>query len=167
MDAAKGERQRRAGFSLIECALSLGVVSFAFVALVGMIPVGLNSFHSAIDATVGSQIAQRLLTEVRQAKFSELGAFNLNPDRDPTKPSADYFFDGDGATTPSTTVENHIYEAAVQVFYASKIQVGVQPADLKSDPANAHLAIIHVVVRRVSAPEQHREYSGFVANNGL
>lgn len=167
MNASQMIPGKQRGFSLIECALALGVVSFSFVALVGMLPVGLNSFHGAIDATVGAQISQKVLSEVRQAKFSELGAFNINPDPDPDKPSADFFFDGDGTTTPTTTAENHIYEAAVQVSYSSKLQVGVQPADLKSDPANAHLAVIHVVVRRITAPELKREYSAFVANNGL
>ena len=167
MNSSKATSPNRGGFLLIECALSLGVVSFAFVALVGMIPVGLNTFHSAIDATVGSQIAQGLLAEVRQAKFSELGKFNKNADADPTKPSADYFFDGEGTTTATTTRENHIYGAAVQVSYASKLQIGVQPIDLKCDPARAHLAVIHIVVRRISAPKQAREFNGFVANNGL
>ena len=142
------------------------MVSFAFVALVGMIPVGLNSFRGAIDATVGSQIAQGLLTEVRQAKFSELGAFNIYPDRDPAKPSADFFFDGNGTTATTTTAADHIYSAAVQVSYASKLPVGIPPVDLECDPGRAQLAIIRVVVRRISAPDQPREFTGFVANNG-
>src|SRR5687768_8134911 len=99
--AAASRRRKRAGFSLIECALSLGVVGFGFVALVGMIPVGLNTFRSAIDATVGAQIAQSLLTEVRQAKFSELANFNKNTDADPKKPSADYYFNDEGSVTPT------------------------------------------------------------------
>lgn len=159
--------RNHAGFSLIECALSLGVVSFGFVALIGLIPVGLNTFHSAIDATVSSQISQGLLTEVRQAKFSELARFNKNPDADPAKPSADYFFNEEGTTTPATTKDNHIYAAAVQVSYASNLQFGVPPTELKSDPAAAHLAVVHVGVRRISAPDQTREFTGFIANNGL
>jgi hypothetical protein len=55
----------------------------------------------------------------------------------------------------------------VQVFYASKLQVGVSPADLKCDPAAAHLAVVRVIVRRISAPNQAREFTGFIANNGL
>ncbi len=160
-------RRKRAGFSLIECALSLGVVSFAFVALVGMIPVGLNTFNSAIDSTVGSQVAQGLLTEVRQAKFSELGKFNINTDADPAKPTADYFFNNEGTTTPATTRENHIYNAAVQIFYASKLELGVKPSTLSVDPSVAHLAVVRVVVRRISAPGQSKEFTGFIANNGL
>jgi uncharacterized protein (TIGR02598 family) len=160
-------RQNDAGFSLIECAHALGVVGFAFVTLVGLIPVGLNTFHSAIDATVGSQIAQGLLTEARQAKFSELANFDKNVDVDPTKPIADYYYDDEGNTTPATTKENHIYDAAVQVFYASKFEVGVPTAELKCDPAVAQFAVVRVIVRRISAPNQTREFTGFIANNGM
>jgi uncharacterized protein (TIGR02598 family) len=160
-------RRNGEGFSLIECALALGVMSFAFVALVGMIPVGLNTFHGAIDATVSSQIAQGLLTEVRQSKFSELAKFDKNVDADPAKPNADYYFGDQGTTTPTTTAQNHVYEAAVQVSYIGKLEVGVPPADLKCDPAIAHAAVIHIVVRRISAPDRARDFIGLVANNGL
>lgn len=160
-------RKQPAGFSLIECALALGVVSFAFVALVGLIPVGLSTFNSAVDATVGSQISQGLLTEVRQAKFSTLGDFNKVADSDPAKPSPEYFFNEEGTTTPTTTRENHVYSAAVQVFYASKMEVGVAPSTLNVDPAAAQLAVIRVVVKRISAPNQTRTFTGYVANNGL
>ena len=61
------------GFSLIEVVLALGVVTFAFVALFGMLPVGLNAFNNSIDATMEAQIAQSVMSQLRQAKFSQLG----------------------------------------------------------------------------------------------
>jgi uncharacterized protein (TIGR02598 family) len=160
-------RWQRAGFSLIECALALGVVSFAFVALVGLIPVGLNNFNNAIDSTIGAQIAQGVMTEVRQAKFSRLADFNRNPDSDPLKPSADYFYDEEGTTTPTTTKDNYVYSAAVQIFYTDKVDIGVVPALANGKPDTANLAVIRVIVKRISAPNQSKEFTGFVANNGL
>ena len=60
------------GFSLIEVVLALGVVAFAFVALFGMLPVGLNAFNNSIDSTIESQIAESVMSQLRQAKFSQL-----------------------------------------------------------------------------------------------
>ena len=163
----KNSRKCRAAFSLIECVLALGIVSFAFISLVGMIPVGLNTFRDAMDATVGSQIAQGVLTEVRQAKFSELAKFNKNADTDPANPSPDYFFDDEGTASATATAENHIYDAAVRIQYTSRMPVGVAPSTLECDPAVANVAVVRVVVRRVTAPKQSREFIGFIANNGL
>lgn len=157
-------RRSSAGFSLIECVIALGVVSFAFISLLGMIPVGLNTFHTAIDASVGTQVAQRIIAEARQAKFSELAKLNINGDADPDKPSPDYYFDDQGVPTSSV---DHVYEAAVVVHYTSKPPVGTQPPQLECDPAVAPMAVVRVIVRRISAPDRSSEFTAMIANNGL
>jgi len=40
-----------AGFSLVEVVLALGVVAFAIVAILGIVPTGLSSSHGAQDET--------------------------------------------------------------------------------------------------------------------
>ncbi len=71
-------RVRRArfhqGFSLVEIALAIGVVSFAFVALFGLLPSGLNTFRQAMDTSVGAQIAQRMVSELQETDFDVLMA---------------------------------------------------------------------------------------------
>ena len=52
-------------FSLIEVALSLGVVAFAFMAILGLIPVGLAASRSSIDYTRGSLMARDAINRVR------------------------------------------------------------------------------------------------------
>jgi len=59
-------------FSLVELALALGIVSFAFVGIFGLIPTGLNTFHQAMDTSIGSQIAQRVISDVQQTDFDKL-----------------------------------------------------------------------------------------------
>jgi uncharacterized protein (TIGR02598 family) len=49
-------------FSLVEVVLALGVISFAIVAILGVIPAGLNTGHSAQDETRASHIAQGVIT---------------------------------------------------------------------------------------------------------
>jgi type II secretory pathway pseudopilin PulG len=51
-------------FSLVEVVLALGVVSFAIVAILGILPVGLNTGHAAQDETRAAQIAEDILASL-------------------------------------------------------------------------------------------------------
>jgi uncharacterized protein (TIGR02598 family) len=62
----------RSGFSLVEVTLAIGVIAFAFVALLGLLPVGLRTFHTAMDTSVGSQIAQRVAGELQETDYFTL-----------------------------------------------------------------------------------------------
>src|SRR5436190_20884425 len=60
------------GFSLVEVVLAIGVVSFAFVTLFGLLPSGLTMFRKAMDISVGAQIFQKIVDDARQTDFSTL-----------------------------------------------------------------------------------------------
>jgi uncharacterized protein (TIGR02598 family) len=60
------------GFSLIEVVLAVGVVAFAFVAILGLIPAGMGQFRQAIDTSVCAQIAQRVINDAQQAEYATL-----------------------------------------------------------------------------------------------
>ena len=59
-------------FSLVEVVLSIGIVAFAFVPLLGLIPSGLHSFRESMDTAIGSQIAQKVINEAIQTDFDTL-----------------------------------------------------------------------------------------------
>ena len=61
-----------AGFSLVEVVLAVGVVAFAFVAILGLIPAGMTQFRQAIDTTVCAQIAQRVIGDAQQMDYDVL-----------------------------------------------------------------------------------------------
>ena len=65
-------RTREDGFSLVEVALAVGIAGFALVSLLGLLPVGLHTFRSAMDTSVCAQIAQRVFNDAQQADFSVL-----------------------------------------------------------------------------------------------
>ena len=67
-------RRARGAFSLVEVVLAIGIVSFAFVGLFGLLPAGLGIFRQAMDNSVGSQIVQRLVNEAQQTDFPTLTA---------------------------------------------------------------------------------------------
>lgn len=67
----KSPRRSRA-FSLVEVVLAIGVVSFAFVAIMGLLPAGMSQFRKAIDTTMAADIAQRIISDAQQADFDTL-----------------------------------------------------------------------------------------------
>lgn len=106
-------RRARAAFSLVEVVLAIGIVSFAFVGMFGLLPAGLSTFRQAIDNSVGSQIVQRLVNEAQQTDY------------DPTliaitaaQPSTRYFNDQGSEVT---TIKDSIYTAEVSVATTDKL----------------------------------------------
>ncbi len=65
-------KSKSAGFSLVEVALAIGIVAFAFVALLSLLPAGLTTFRRALDISICTQIAQRIVSEAQQADFDVL-----------------------------------------------------------------------------------------------
>jgi len=71
---------KRQAFSLIEVVLAIGIVSFAMVSILGLIPVGLITFRNAMDLSVEANIAQRLVGEVQRTEFTNLCSTNFSFD---------------------------------------------------------------------------------------
>jgi uncharacterized protein (TIGR02598 family) len=94
---------RATGFSLVELVLAIGVVSFAFVSIFSLIPMGMTAFRQAVDTTVGAQIAHRLINEAQQTDYSTLIA----------TPIAEHYFDDQGNEVP--TIADSIYTVDVTV----------------------------------------------------
>jgi len=63
---------RRQAFSLIEICIALGIVAFAFVAMLGLLPVGLANFSKAMDTQTSTEIYQRLSAELQETEFDNL-----------------------------------------------------------------------------------------------
>jgi len=92
------------GFSLIEVALAVGVVAFAFVSLMGLLPVGLQVFRNTIDASVRSQIVQHVTTDALQTNFDVLTSSS--------NALTNVYFDDQGNEVAQT---GSIYSVQVQV----------------------------------------------------
>ena len=60
------------GFSLVEVALALGILSFSLLTILGLTSVGLRTFRDAIDATTSSQIIQTIAGEARLTAYTNL-----------------------------------------------------------------------------------------------
>jgi len=62
--------QARGGFSLVETALSLGILSFGFLSLISMMSLGLKAAGQSRDNLTSAQIAQTLVEEARQGTLA-------------------------------------------------------------------------------------------------
>lgn len=71
-------RHHAAGFSLIEVTLSLGIIAFALVAVMGLLPAGLNSQKDAADQSRGVQALNDLAQAVRGI-YEDKGTLKFAP----------------------------------------------------------------------------------------
>ena len=75
--------------------LALGVVSFAMISIMGLIPVGLSTFRSALNLSVESTIAQKVASDLQRTDFANQSTtqFTLHFDEQgiETTPSAAVF----------------------------------------------------------------------------
>ncbi|MCE9608896.1 MAG: Verru_Chthon cassette protein B [Chthoniobacter sp.] len=175
---AWGSRKSRSGFSLIEVVLAIGVLSFSFLVLFNMIPVGLGMMSGSMDATIGMQIVQRVTTDARQAKFSELTPvckLDRNPGTDARGEKADFFFDDQGNEVDADAVskKNFVYTAAVVLLKESAVpgRTGAQVpnpdvATVKQLPTT-NFATINIIIRKNESSEVLRVVNVLIANNGL
>ena len=64
------QTRHNTAFSMVELVLAIGVLSFAFVGLLGLLPVAVTTFGKAIDTSVGMQISQRVVDEALLSDFN-------------------------------------------------------------------------------------------------
>jgi len=57
----------RAAFSLIETVIAIGVVAFALIPMMSLLPIGLNTHRHTMDITAGTRIGQQIAGEISAA----------------------------------------------------------------------------------------------------
>lgn len=123
------------GFTLVEVVLALGIVSFAIVAIIGVLPAGLTVSHTSQDETRSAQIAQDILTSlasqaqtnfpncvIKQSATPTALDFSYNVVLDGTTPAYSFAADNDGhlVVPDGTTVPPY----QVTVFVATTPPAG-------------------------------------------
>ncbi len=127
-------RASTAGFSLVEMVLALGVLAFAVIPLFGLLPMGMTTFRKAMDASVTTQISQRIVNEAQQTDFNTFIA---------TTPSIRYFDDqGEEMTTAAGTAGT----APAGAIYQVGVHVTSAPTLPGADNSNENLATVTVQI---------------------
>ena len=65
-------RTSRAGFSLVEVAIAIGIMGGAFAVIIGLMTVALTSFHQSKNVSVSSLIAQQIFSQAQVMSFNTL-----------------------------------------------------------------------------------------------
>ncbi|MEZ0254532.1 MAG: Verru_Chthon cassette protein B [Chthoniobacter sp.] len=126
------------GFSLVEVVIAIGVIAFAFIPMMGMLPTGLNLSRQAIDATVEAQIAQQLTAEVQQTDFSRLEDLASSSVVNP------YYFDDQGSKVADPA--NAIYQAIFAISTSTTLPDAVATQKL----ATVTLCVLNTKSNRTS-----------------
>lgn len=132
-----GSAKRKAyGFSLVEVVSSLGIVSFGLIALLGLLPMGMQVSREARESTAESQINQYLSNLVRQTAADRL------PDiLDPRI----FYFDRQGLPVSEDSAER---------FYRANLTLSSQPATATDTVyLSASLSTVQVSLRKCHGSE--------------
>ena len=84
-----GDARGEGGFSLIEVTIAMGVMAFAAIAILGIIPNGLAAATRSSQTTIAARLASEVQSEIQQVGLASFAT-------DTT------YFDGDGKILTST-----------------------------------------------------------------
>jgi len=73
--ASSIQNSASAAFSLIEVTLAIGIVSFALLAVVGLLPVGLRSVKNANEQAAAANVMNAIADALRTASSTDLATF--------------------------------------------------------------------------------------------
>ncbi|HSI86402.1 MAG: Verru_Chthon cassette protein B [Candidatus Methylacidiphilales bacterium] len=94
-----GERRgARGGFTLVEVSLSIGLLSFSLLALIGLVPSGLGALRDSSDQTTRAQIIQRISNDLVITDFADMAA------------AAPLYFDEEGQVQKTQTTAHYRVE---------------------------------------------------------
>lgn len=110
---ARAQRARASGFSLVEIMIAMGVVSFSFVTLMGLLGVGTINFHNANTTSITTQIAQRVINEAQQSDFANLISGSVN--NASFVKAVRYFDDAGNEIVNAAEFKNAIYQVNTRI----------------------------------------------------
>jgi hypothetical protein len=65
----------RSGFSLVEVSITLGVMAFALVGLIGLLPLALDQTRNSVDETRGAQLARMVCSTLEGESYKAAKCF--------------------------------------------------------------------------------------------
>jgi uncharacterized protein (TIGR02598 family) len=141
----------KAGFTLVEVVLALGIISFAIIGIIGMMPVAMRSALDSSQETDATLIAQRIFSEIKAGetaiRFVEGMPSNLNLSNSGT--SEVIHFRDDGSVT------NGVGDYAVRIL-----------VDTNTGMTNLSRVQVDIAAPAI-APESNRKTNSFVTLVGF
>ena len=136
----------RRGFSLVEVAVALGLMSFVITGLLGLVPIGLNTIRDAKNDSMRAEIIKSVANTAQQTDFSLLGTLN----------GTKYQFDNNGMLSST----NALYEAELSTGPVS-VPSSASPVTLPG------LASVTIAIHRIpNTKSEASTHVVFIPDNG-
>jgi Tfp pilus assembly protein PilV len=143
-------------FSLVEVVLAIGIIAFAVIAILAIVPTALGTSHSAQDQTRAPQIAQSILSSFvaqAQTQFTTVAVPISSPSPAPaldlsssnlpvTAPSPAAFLYADNNGTVSASPSGAVYS----------VIIGTNNAPSGFDANSANLVTVRIVTPPLPSP---------------
>jgi uncharacterized protein (TIGR02598 family) len=120
------DSKRRSAFSLIEVTISLGIVAFAMVPIIGLVSAGMKSLRDSMDETVRAEIVRKVSGEALRVPYTNLSKEFQNKTN---------YFDDEGVQQSSSN--------ASTIFVATTA-LAEPPSLITSDTSIARLLSVNV-----------------------
>jgi uncharacterized protein (TIGR02598 family) len=109
------------GFSLIEIVLAIGVMSFAIIAILGLLSISFSSSKGSVDESLISAMARQVVASLQQQRFSGNTLFTNVTSGSDSKVLTNYF-DANGEILTGST--GALYQCDVTAQAVAKGQRG-------------------------------------------
>jgi uncharacterized protein (TIGR02598 family) len=139
----------RRAFTLVEVVLALGVTSFGLISMLGLLTVGLKTFHDTMSVTTETEIAQQMANQLELANYSSLSS---------QPASTNYCFTQEGLLTNATSA---VYFAKVSAPTLLTI-----PGGSTSSTVNTNTLTFVISIWCVNSPQTTNAIAIQIANNG-
>ena len=140
-------------FSLAEVLLALGVVSFALVALMSLLPVGLKSFRQADITMTEAQIAQSLVNQFQLAGFTNAVAMRTS--------TYNFTRDGHPVSGSNGSSADTVYTVTVR----TATNVALPNAATGGKPSANILSVLFFITCK-SSPQITNVIPAYISNDG-
>ena len=154
------------GFSLIEITLAIGIIAFAFVALFGLLPTGMQTFRASIDATNDITMLQEMNAMVQVTAWDKLDTIDY-------RGGDIYYFDEEGRRTDSKKVSasepavkaRRLYQVKLVVEKCYQPGVTAKNPDPKRELKDARRVV--VVIGDLVKPKSVKDFDSITSSADL
>lgn len=124
--------RRRRAFSLVEVTLAVGLVSFAVITILGLMPIGLAALHKVIDTTEEAQIVRQIGAQAVLTPYSSLGT---------TFSSQTFYYDQDGVLLTNSPASR---PAATRYWANTTVVTPVYPGSASAAGLGGNMSTVHI-----------------------
>lgn len=141
--------QHSQGFSLVEVALALGIVAFAFVSLFGLLPSGLSVFRTSIDVGNETWIMQGLNSMIQVTEWNKIKSLEQET----------FYYNEEGRLTDTKSIPSSDTKVVASRLYAVKVLIDDFSRPNESAPLTNSVRVI-ALFATVSNPTAMADFNG-------